>query len=94
MNDDNVTHIINDKTVGLDQLEGFDSIGQAGPAVTLEIALKEVVRLTAEVAVTEVKRKALWYRLVNSLQNDGLRLGEAQIEADYTMDLAVTAANN
>ena len=45
--DANVTPIINDLTVGMDQLSGFDSNGDPGPGVTLEIALAEVKRLTA-----------------------------------------------
>ena len=48
MSDDSITSIITNKTVGMDQLEGFDSIGQAGPSVTFEIACIEVKRLTAE----------------------------------------------
>ena len=86
MDDDNVIQIINAKTVGLDQLASFDCKGQAGPGVTFEIACKEVLRLTAELSATEIKRKALWYALVDALQEDGSRLGEAQIEADIVMD--------
>ena len=43
---------------------------------------------TSEVEAVEAKRKALWYALVNSLQDNGYRLGEAQIMADVTMDTA------
>lgn len=55
--------------------------------------VSKVEQLTAENTVLEAKRKALWYRLVGSLQNEGLSLGEAQIEADYTMDLAVKSVS-
>ena len=48
MSDDKVEHIITRKTLGLDQLEGFDSQGNPGPLATQKTAFAEVRRLTNE----------------------------------------------
>ena len=46
MSENNITQIITDKTVGMEQLASFDSRGVAGPGVTPKIAFAEVKRLT------------------------------------------------
>lgn len=49
-NDDNVTVLINRKTVGIDQLEEFDAAGIPGPGVTAEMAFAKVRQLSERIA--------------------------------------------
>lgn len=50
---DNVEPILTEKTMGIDQLRGFDANGNPGPCVTLEDALAEVKRLSTGGATDE-----------------------------------------
>lgn len=43
-----VTVLVTDLTVGADQLAAFDSAGQAGPGVTLPVALAKVKELSSK----------------------------------------------
>ena len=51
-------------------------------------------RLTDEIRLTEIKRRALFNECVRLYCGQEMRLGEAQIRADMIMDRAVAAVSD
>ena len=56
--------------------------------------LDEMNRLTDEIRLTEIKRRALFNECVRLYCGQEMRLGEAQIRADMIMDRAVAAVSD